>query len=61
MRRMALQSAVGGMILSSIGVLLAAAGYLPPVAGALCQELIDVLAVANSLRVGITPKRLSDF
>lgn len=61
MRRIALQSAVGGMVLSTLGMLLAAAGYLPPVAGALCQELIDVLAVANSLRVAIMPTRLSDF
>ena len=34
MRRIALQSAVGGMALSVAGMLLASAGYLPPVAGA---------------------------
>jgi cation transport ATPase len=31
MRRIALQSAVGGMALSILGMLVAAAGYLPPV------------------------------
>ncbi|HMO35568.1 MAG TPA: heavy metal translocating P-type ATPase, partial [Gemmatales bacterium] len=38
MRSIALQSAVGGMALSFVGMLFAAAGYLPPVAGAVCQE-----------------------
>ena len=35
MRRIALQSAVGGMALSIVGMFVAAAGYLPPVAGAI--------------------------
>src|SRR5262249_40629961 len=56
----ALQSAVGGMALSLAGMLVAAAGYLPPVAGAVIQEVIDVLAVTNALRVAIAPKKLSD-
>ena len=60
MRRIALQSAVGGMLLSVLGMLLAAAGYLPPVAGALAQEAIDVLAVLNALRAALPPKALSD-
>jgi cation transport ATPase len=42
-------------------MLFAAAGYLPPVAGALVQEIIDVLAVANALRVALPPKALSDY
>jgi hypothetical protein len=57
----ALQSAVGGMVLSLAGLLLAAVGYLPPVAGAVAQEIIDVLPGANALRVGIPPKTLSDY
>lgn len=61
MRHIALQSAMGGMGLSMLGMLLAAAGYLPPVAGALAQEVIDVLAVLNALRVAIPPKALIDF
>lgn len=61
MRRIALQSAVGGMLLSVCGMLVAGAGYLPPVAGALTQELIDVLVILNALRVAIPPQDLTDF
>jgi heavy metal translocating P-type ATPase len=61
MRSIALQSAVGGMALSSIGMLVAAAGYLPPVAGAITQELIDVLAVLNALRALLPPHVLTDY
>lgn len=61
MRRIALQSAVGGMILSIVGMLIAAAGYLPPVAGAVAQEVIDVVAVLNALRVALPTGKLIDF
>ena len=61
MRRIALQSAVGGMAASVIGMLFASAGYLPPVAGAIVQEVIDVVVVVNALRVAIRPKDLTDF
>ena len=61
MRRIALQSAIGGMALSVIGMLAAAGGYLPPVAGAVTQEVIDVLAVLNALRAALTPKVLRDY
>jgi heavy metal translocating P-type ATPase len=61
MRSIALQSAVGGMVLSLIGMLFAALGYLPPVAGALAQEIIDVAAVLNALRVALPPRALSDY
>ena len=61
LRRIALQSAVGGMALSVLGMLFAAAGYLPPVAGAIAQEVIDVVVVVNALRVGIPPKSLTDY
>jgi heavy metal translocating P-type ATPase len=61
MRTIALQSAVGGMGLSVIGMLFAFSGYLTPVAGAIAQELIDVVAVVNALRVAIPPKTLTDF
>jgi len=40
-----------GMGLSFIGMVLAAFGYLPPVAGALGQEAIDILVILNALRV----------
>lgn len=61
MRTIALQSAIGGMALSLVGMLIAAAGHLPPVAGAVLQEIIDVLAVVNALRVAIPPKSLTDY
>ena len=50
LRRVALQSAVGGMLLSGVGMACAAVGLLSPVAGAVAQELIDLLAVLNALR-----------
>jgi P-type E1-E2 ATPase len=61
MRSIALQSAVGGMILSIGGMGLAAAGLLPPVAGAITQEIIDVVAVLNALRTAWAPKSLTDY
>jgi heavy metal translocating P-type ATPase len=61
LRTIALQSAAGGMALSLIGMFFAAAGYLPPVAGAVWQEAIDVLAVANALRTAVPPGTLSDY
>lgn len=61
MRRIALQSAIGGMILSIVGMILAAMGYLPPVAGAISQEVIDVFAVANALRAAFPPRVISDI
>ena len=42
-------------------MVIAAAGYLPPVAGAIAQEVIDVLAVANALRMAIQPRTLTDY
>ena len=61
MRQIALQSAIGGMVLSVVGMGAAAAGYLPPVAGAIAQEVIDVLAVLNALRVALPGGELRDF
>jgi heavy metal translocating P-type ATPase len=60
MRRIALQSAIGGMTLSVAGMALAAAGVLPPVAGAIAQEIIDAAAVVNALRVALTATNLRD-
>ena len=60
-RSIALQTAVGGMILSAVGMLFAAGGYLPPLAGAIAQEIIDLAAVLNALRITIPPRQLSDF
>jgi cation transport ATPase len=59
MRAIALQSALGGMALSVIGMSLAAAGWLSPVGGAVAQEVIDVLAVLNALRAAWPPRLIS--
>jgi heavy metal translocating P-type ATPase len=61
MRIIALQSAVGGMSLSLIGMVFAAAGHLSPVSGAITQEVIDVLAVLNALRAAFPPRVIHDF
>ena len=61
MRSFALQSAIGGMLLNLAGIALAALGMLPPVAGALAQEAIDVLAIANALRAALPPRKMSDI
>ncbi len=61
MRRIALQSALGGMAASLIGMVIAAAGYLPPIGGAIGQEIIDLLAVLNAVRVALPTDELQDF
>lgn len=61
MRHIALESAVGGIAQRSSGMLLAALGYLPPIAGAIAQEGIDLLAVLNALRASLPGKELQDF
>lgn len=49
-RALAAQSALAGMGLSFVAMAAAALGYLPPLAGAVLQEVIDVLVIANALR-----------
>jgi len=61
MRRIALQSAVGGMALSIVGMLIAFGGWLPPVGGAIFQEVIDLAAVLNALRAAVPGGELSDY
>jgi heavy metal translocating P-type ATPase len=61
MRRIALQSAIGGMALSILGMFAAAFGYLPPIGGAIAQEIIDLAAVLNAVRVALPTHTLTDF
>jgi heavy metal translocating P-type ATPase len=61
LRTIALQSAIGGMALSVVAMLFAASGHLPPVAGAITQELIDLGAIFNALRAAFSPRILADF
>ncbi|MET8796294.1 heavy metal translocating P-type ATPase [Nocardia sp. NPDC004568] len=49
-RHIAIQSAVAGMGLSLMAMIVAALGLLPPAAGALLQEVIDVAVIVNALR-----------
>ncbi len=58
-RRIALQSIVAGLLLSAIAMVAAALGYLPPVAGALTQEVIDVAVILNALRAMAPPHRFA--
>lgn len=51
MRKIALQSAVGGMVLSFIGMGFAGVGFISPVMGAILQQVIDALAIINALRL----------
>lgn len=51
MRRVALVSAGGGMLLSVVGMYFAAIGMIPPVMGALLQEGIDIIAIVYALQL----------
>ncbi len=61
MRRIILQSVLGGMGLSICGMGFASVGLLPPVVGAIVQEAIDVLAILNAVRASFVPAVLTDF
>ena len=61
MRSIALQCALGGMAASFLGMIAAAVGYLPPVEGAILQEIIDLVAIVNAVRVALPTGTLADF
>ncbi len=61
MRSIALMSAVGGMGLSVIGMLASASGHLPPIKGAIAQEIIDLAAVLNAVRTALPFNHMTDF
>ncbi len=52
--RIALQSIIAGMGMSAVAMGFAAVGFLPPIAGALTQEIIDVAVILNALRALIS-------
>lgn len=59
-RLIAIQSVVAGMAMSILAMLFAAAGLLPPLYGAVLQEVIDVAVILNALRaLRIKPLRTS--
>jgi len=49
-KKIALQAVLVGMGLSLVAMVVAAVGLLPPAAGAVVQEIIDVLAIGIALR-----------
>jgi len=48
--RIARQSIWAGLGMSGAAMLVAAAGYIPPIAGAVLQEVIDMAVILNALR-----------
>ena len=56
-RMIALQSVAVGIGLSFTAMGFAALGYLPPVEGALLQEVIDVAVILNALRALVPPRK----
>jgi cation transport ATPase len=52
---------MGGMALSIAGMIAASLGYLPALQAAIFQEVIDVFAVLNALRMALPPEELTDF
>jgi cation transport ATPase len=49
------------MGLSLLGMLLAGTGHLSPISGAIAQEVVDLLAVLNAVRVALPFGALRDF
>ena len=58
--RIARQSIIYGLGLSSVGMVAAAMGFIPPVAGALLQEGIDLAVIINALRAS-TGRSVQEF
>ena len=52
--RLARQSIWTGLGLSSVAMVVASLGYIPPIVGALLQEAIDVAVILNALRASRT-------
>jgi cation transport ATPase len=51
--RIAKESIWAGLALSTVAMGFAAAGYIPPVLGAMIQEAIDVAVIINALRASV--------
>ncbi len=61
MRSIAMMSALGGIGLSVIGMIAASIGWLSPIEGAIAQEVIDLAAVLNAVRVAFPFQNMTDF
>jgi heavy metal translocating P-type ATPase len=53
--RIARQSIWAGLGISAAGMVFAALGYIPPIAGAATQELVDLAVILNALRASRPP------
>lgn len=60
-RKIILQSAIGGMALCFVGMFLAAFGTINPAQSALLQEIIDLVAILNALRLTFGKKITADI
>lgn len=60
-RKIILQSAIGGMLFSVVGMILASFGLISPSEGAIAQQIIDAIAIVNALRLTITKNVVSDI
>jgi heavy metal translocating P-type ATPase len=54
--RLARESIWAGLGMSGAAMIVAAFGYIPPIAGALLQEVIDVAVILNALRATFAPR-----
>jgi cation transport ATPase len=61
LHRIARQSAIGRMALNLLGMLASALVFLPPLARAVGQEIIDLVGVLNAVRTSMPSKALQDF
>lgn len=60
-RKIILQSAIGGMVFSVVGMILASFGLISPAEGAIIQQIIDAVAIVNALRLTIIKNVASDI
>ena len=60
-RKIILQSAIGGMIFSIVGMILASFGWVSPAQGAIAQQIIDAIAIVNALRLTFVKNIHSDL
>jgi heavy metal translocating P-type ATPase len=60
-RKIILQSAIGGMIFSIVGMILASFGWVSPAQGAIAQQIIDAIAIINALRLTFVKNIHSDL
>ena len=60
-RKIILQSAIGGMIFSIVGMILASFGWVSPAQGAIAQQIIDAVAIINALRLTFIKNIHSDL